>query len=68
MSIVVASFYFKYIGTDWRGLMYFVCPCSICSVMVISFFPESPLFLYEQKRIPEALAIIDKIAFLNGKE
>ncbi len=47
LAIVVASIYFKYVGTDWRGIMVPVIPCAVLSMIILSFLPESPLFLLE---------------------
>ena len=48
LTIVVATFYFKYISTDWRYLMAAIIPFAAISIGILSMLPESPLFLFDK--------------------
>lgn len=67
MSITVTALYFRFVSNDWRWLYLGLAILLIAlAVPGMLWMPESPKFLYENKRFAECKAVLLKMGRFNG--
>ena len=57
----------RYLSWRWFIIIAEVIP-SLMYLVLVSFLPESPRFLYSMNRDKEAFAVLENIAIMNGKD
>ena len=58
-----------YLSKSWKWTMYWAASVQLISIILVSFFlPESPKWLYSQKRYEELYSVMVYMANKNGKK
>ena len=66
-SLAVGVVSLRFLNWRWFVVIAEVVPSIMCSVLAY-LVPESPRFLYSMNRHKEAVAVLEKIAIMNGKD
>ena len=64
--VLAATFWFKYVETDWFVFVSFGLYFQIFSCIAVLFLPESPVYLLKRNRYSELRDALKRIASWNG--
>ena len=67
-TMIIVSFYFKYVSKEWSYLYYCLFAITCIPFMISLIMPESPKFLLSKKKFTGARISFNTIARINGKD
>ena len=69
LVVIYLTIYFRYISPNWYWVEIFaISQGTICLLILIFLIPESPKWLYDNKKYKKCYECLQKIASYNGKD
>ena len=69
LILIWTTIYYQFISKNWVYIQLLGVTQGFFTMIIILFFvPESPTWLYEQKKFKECYEVFEKMAKINGKK